>query len=91
MVSEWGISKCLNNPFPFLKQFCFASFSDLQCYARDQLYCWGKCIQKVSQSGDHQVLIQPISSYKMNSYISLAGFSNLQCVVYTSIYVAFLK
>jgi len=52
---EHDINKCLNNLFIVLEQtnrINFASFSDLQCYARDQSCCWWNCIQKASRSDD---------------------------------------
>ena len=65
-----------------------ASFSDLQCHARDQSYCLsGVVFKKLHDQTISKCLYNLFLAVERTRNISLAGFSDLQCVIY----VTFLK
>ena len=88
---DQDISKCLTNLFLVVERtnrISLASFSDLQCHARDQSCCLsGVVFKKLRDQLISKCLYNLFLAVERTRRISLAGFSDLQCAVY----VTFLK
>ena len=91
IFGDKDISKCLTNLFLVVERtnrISLASFSDLQCHARDQSCCLsGVVFKKLRDQMISKCLYNLFLAVERTRRISLAGFSDLQCVVY----VTFLK
>ena len=84
IFSDQDINKCLNNLFLVVEQtnrISLASFSDLQCDARDQFCCLcGVVFKKLRDQTISKCLYNLFLAVERIPRISLAGFSDLQCV-----------
>ena len=80
------ISKCSYNLFLVVERtnrISLASFTDLQCHARDQLCCLsGVVFKKLCDQTISKCLYNLFLAVERTHRVSLAGFSDLQCVVY---------
>ena len=88
MFGDKDISKFLTNLFLVVgrtNRISLASFSDLQCHARDQSYCLsGVVFKKLSYQTISNCLYNLFLAVERTRRISLAGFSDIQCVVYAT-------
>ena len=88
IFGDKDISECSYNLFLVVEQttrISLASFSNLQCYARDQLCCLsGVMLKKLHDQMIGKCLYNLFLAIERTRRISLAGFSDLQCVVYVT-------
>ena len=90
LVIRPDISKCLTLVVEQTNRISLASFSDLQCHARDQLCCLsGVVFKKLHDQAISKCLYNLFVAVERTPRIILAGFSDLQCVVY--VIITFLK
>ena len=92
IFGDRDISKSSYNLFLVVEQtnrISLASFSNLQCLARDQLCCLSGVVFKklCDQMASIKCLYNLFLAVERTHRNILAGFSNLQCVVY----ITFLK
>ena len=88
IFSDKDISRCLTNLFLVVERtnrISLASFSDLQCHARDQSRCLSEIVcKKLRDQTISKCLYNLFLAVEQTRRISLAGFSDLQCVIYAT-------
>ena len=93
IFGDKNTSKWLTNLFLVVEQtnrISLASFSDLQCHARDQSCCLsGVVFKKLRDQTISKCLYYLFLAVERTHKISLVGFSDLQCVVYVTFHNKF--